>query len=624
MTAEEYLNEHGISEASVQKFGLKSVGTELIIPIKDEAGKFLYNKYRNLDFDKDNPLSKKFRFDFGNRATLFNIQALINYEKFNFIFLCEGEPDAIRLDQEGLLAICGTAGVATFKDEWAEKLRGKNVFILFDNDEEGIKGVEKVAQQLLSTKANPRIVNLPESVKDVCEFFAKGQAKADLLKLLKSSKVIERKEDEAHKFSGANKISWPSPLSERAFYGLAGEIIKAIEPHSEADSAALLMNFLTAYGSVIGDKPHFRVEADKHPMRLFTVLVGETSKARKGTSWGYIRNIFVEIDEVWGRNLQTGLSSGEGLIWAVRDKGIKKQPIKQNGRTVDYEEVIIDEGITDKRLLIIESEFAATLRVLGRDGNTLSPIIRSAWDSGNLQSLTKNSPAKATGAHVSIIGHITRQELLRYLTETETGNGFGNRFLLCCVRRSKALAFGGELYKIDLTSLKIKLIESIAFANQVEEITWAEETKPLWSSVYPRLSEGKPGLIGSMTARAEAYVIRLAGIYALLDLSKTIHPQHLNAALGIWNYVEESVKYIFQDRTGDSVADAILDYLLQHPEGATRTEISNIFDRHRSSEQISDSLSTLQFLGWVRKETIAGEGRSIETWFVERKSEKSE
>ncbi len=199
-------------------------------------------------------------------------------------------------------------------------------------------------------------------------------------------------------------------------------MVRTIEPDSEADPVALLMNFLVAYGNLTGPKPHFMVEADIPAMRLNAVLVGETSKARKGTSWGHIRRILESVDREWeGQRVMDGLSSGEGLIYQVRDA---------QGE---------DSGSEDKRLLVVEGEFARTLRVLSRDGNTLSPVIRSAWDSGHLRILNKNSPASATGAHVSIIGHITRDELLRYLSSTEYANGFGNRILWGCVRRSKAL-----------------------------------------------------------------------------------------------------------------------------------------------------------------------------------------
>jgi len=83
---------------------------------------------------------------------------------------------------------------------------------------------------------------------------------------------------------GAPTSPWPQPLDEAAFHGPAGELVRAIEPHSEGDPAALLTDVLVAVGSIFGSDAHMLVEADKHPSRLFAVQVGETAKARKGTS----------------------------------------------------------------------------------------------------------------------------------------------------------------------------------------------------------------------------------------------------------------------------------------------------------------------------------------------------
>src|SRR3954470_10096348 len=101
--------------------------------------------------------------------------------------------------------------------------------------------------------------------------------------------------------------------------------------------------------------------------------------------------------------------------------------------------MVHDEGVEDKRLLVMESEFASVLKMTRREGNTLSPVMRLGWDGGRLQVLTKKDPMKATGAHISILGHITIAELLRYLTETESANGFANRYQYLLVKRSKEL-----------------------------------------------------------------------------------------------------------------------------------------------------------------------------------------
>jgi hypothetical protein len=232
--------------------------------------------------------------------------------------------------------------------------------------------------------------------------------------------------------------SWPTLASE-ARYGLAGEILAAIEPHTEADPVAILAQFLAFYGSCVGRAPYFMVESDRHGVNESMVLIGRTSRARKGTALGHVRRLFEAADSTWtGKCIANGLSSGEGLIWAVRDP-ITKLVTEKDGTTRD---VPVDEGVLDKRLLVIESEYASVLKVMSRKGNTLSPVIRDAWDGHSLRSLVKNFPARASDPHISILGHITKTELKSLLTETEVANGYGNRVLWLCVRRSKLLPRG--------------------------------------------------------------------------------------------------------------------------------------------------------------------------------------
>ncbi|MFI5324058.1 MAG: hypothetical protein ACHQ6U_11160 [Thermodesulfobacteriota bacterium] len=397
---------------------------------------------------------------------------------------------------------------------------------------------------------------------------------------------------------------YPTPLAEEAFYGLAGDIVRAFEPHSEADPAALLGSFLTAYGNVIGGGSWFTVGVIKHFPLLFILCIGDTSKARKGTSWGPIRVLFESVEPEWvDDRIQNGMSSGEGIINAVRD------PIFKEG-------TLVVEGVSDKRLLVVESEFAQPLNTLRREGNILSPVIRNSWDSDKLQTLTKISPTKATDPKISIIGHITAQELIAGLNEIQSGNGFANRFLMFCVKRSKSLPFPGGYDSIDIGSLTAKLKKAVEFGKLAGEIRWAEKTKPLWAKIYPDLSEGKPGIIGAITARAEAQVVRLVCIYALLDCSNEIEPEHLKAALAVWSYAEASVRYIFQGRALDPLAKKIREALASRPQGLTRTEINNLLGGHYNKNRIDEALNTLKALGQAASKTIETGGRPVEMWFL--------
>src|SRR5205814_1150173 len=169
---------------------------------------------------------------------------------------------------------------------------------------------------------------------------------------------------------------FPEPMSEVAFHGLAGDIVRRIEPHTEADSAALLIQTLVIFGNVGGRGAYAVADGSRHTTNLYAVLVGKSSKSRKGTSLAHVLRVFERADEQWKQNcIGHGLSSGEGLIWAVRDP-IMKRVRQKNG---SYSDEVADAGVNDKRLCVHEGEFANVLKVIPRDGNTLSPVIRSAW-----------------------------------------------------------------------------------------------------------------------------------------------------------------------------------------------------------------------------------------------------
>jgi hypothetical protein len=142
----------------------------------------------------------------------------------------------------------------------------------------------------------------------------------------------------------------------------------------------------------------------------------------------------------------------------------------------------------------------------------------------------------------------------------------------------------------------------------------------LWIKRYHKLSAESPGFVGAITARAEAQALRLAMIYALLDQSRVIKTQHLHAALAVWRYCRDSVRYIFGKSLGYPLADRILQKLRSRPNGMTRLEITNLFNRNVSGPDMSAALDFLQTrnLAWWRKEA-AEQGRPTERWFAGRK-----
>jgi hypothetical protein len=144
-------------------------------------------------------------------------------------------------------------------------------------------------------------------------------------------------------------------------------------------------------------------------------------------------------------------------------------------------------------------------------------------------------------------------------------------------------------------------------------VTMTEAAAKAWEAAYPELSADRPGLLGSVIARAEAQVIRLALVYALLDCTHRIDVVHLEAAMAVWAYCEESATRIFGDSLGDPVADEIL-IALRRSDSMTRTDIHHLFGRHRSADQIGIALALLLKTGRAKFETRQTGGRPVETW----------
>ena len=418
----------------------------------------------------------------------------------------------------------------------------------------------------------------------------------------------------------ASAPDWPE-LHPAALYGLVGDFVRIVSPHSKADPIALLVQFLCAFGNIIGRCAHFVAEADKHFTNIFLVLVGATGTGRKGTSWGQVKLAFDGLDEGWQRDCQAGgMSSGEGLLYHVRDAVTKQKPIKAGGEpTGVYGIEIVDQGVSDKRLLVFEGEFASVLRAQGREGNTLSMVVRNLWDTGDARSMVKNSPIRTTGALVSIIGHITQEELRSCLNELESVNGYVNRFLWFCVKRARFLPRGGRLSGEDFAPVKRGLRRALDFACGVTEMGFDDGAWKLWEATYIRLETGRTGLLGKVTQRASPYVRRLACLYALLDCSAIVRLEHLKAALALWQYAEDSARYIFGGRTGDRIADDILRALREAgADGVTLTALHDLFSRNRSKTAIDNALRLLveQGLARKKKDQTGEPGRPPVRWFA--------
>jgi hypothetical protein len=388
----------------------------------------------------------------------------------------------------------------------------------------------------------------------------------------------------------------PTPaLADSALYGIAGRVVRSLAPHTEADPAAVLLQFLAAFGNLVGPVPHCRVGATRHGLNLFVVLVGESSKARKGTSWRQISSLFAEADPPWSaRRVTTARPTASSILYALRDQ----QPA------------------ADRRLFLLSEEFASVLHTLGRETSQLSPLLRCAWDGGDLSAHDGHHPVQVTAAHISIVGHVTQADLAHHLSHTESANGFANRCLWTSVRRSKSLPDGGSLPAEQQSSLASELRRTLDWVHGQNEILFSRTSaaRELWNDRYAALSQGREDAYGAATSRAEAQVLRLSAIYAALDSSPLIDACHLQAALAVWDYCCASARLLFDTAPIDPTARRISQALDVTPEGLSRVQIRALFNRHVSKERIDLALEQLMTLGLVNSETSGKRGRPATLW----------
>ena len=434
--------------------------------------------------------------------------------------------------------------------------------------------------------------------------------------------------------SDASVARWPAPMRKEAFYGPLGDAVVALEDRVETCREALLFEVIAFHGSAIGRTAYVQVQRTRHYANEYGALVGRSSRSRKGSVRDVAADLIGFADPGWKENaIIGGATSGEGIVNAVRDPVIRKRRASQKDRddpamsdAIDDEGYIVEEvdaGVSDKRKVFDEGELSVVYKVASREGNILSEKLRDFFDKGSGQITNKNSPARATNAHVTINGHITAEELRARLTELDAASGWANRFLYCATRRVRRLPFG-SIDDDQIKALTPPIKQGLDWARKHKpRLTWGESAVGRWRQFYNAISDDTEGLTGRLTDRAEAHVLRIAISYAVADRSRTIERPHLEAALAVWDYCAASVAWIWGAALGSAKAERILAALKQRDE-RSRTELYDLFSRHVDEREMTEARDLLRTRGYVDMTIVPTGGRPVEIWKLVPPGEQSD
>lgn len=420
----------------------------------------------------------------------------------------------------------------------------------------------------------------------------------------------------------------PPHMAEAGFPSLIHDVVEVACCSSEAHPVAVAANVVAFFSAFLGRGIHQRIGDAIIHCRPFPLIVGKSGKARKGTAETTVREIFRRaatiVSECIGKDQRLrihtgGLSTGEGIAWAIRDP----READEKGRGGD-------PGVMDKRLLAIESEFDNVLSQLRRDNNTLSATIRNLFDGRDIEPLTKTSPTRATRPHVCIIGHITGHELRVKATETDVANGLLNRFMILYVYRPKLVPLPQPTPTEKLDELAQRVADGILSAmggepqpNNDREAIFNEAASQLWVEQYPLITRDRDGKSGSLLARSEMYARMLAMIFASMEGRLIIEPADLEAALAWVEYWNASVIYVFNCGDDEGVLDPFVAEVLEIITAQPGITLSGLQARwlNKRTKQVKHALEVLLNLAppLIEERKEATTGRSARTYYCYEK-----
>lgn len=428
--------------------------------------------------------------------------------------------------------------------------------------------------------------------------FATGEVHVPIPGKRTATKVPENTRGMAEDETLDNHRNVPKP-DPACLYGLVGEVARAGGDTTEANPFAIAANFITFLSCAVGRGPFMYVGNTRHHSRQFMLHIGRSGRGRKGDAVSLISRIEWAVRKLNPNATpqvhRGGLSSREGLVYLIHD-----------GFTEGKTEI---EAIHDKRLMVIESEFANVLHQSKREGNTLSAALRDCWDGVSMKPATKSSRLWATDPHIALIGAVTPSELLGLMASRELTNGFANRFLMFWAERTKILAFPRATPQGVVDALAERVLEVLKFC-QAEH--WAEkdnmqvefslDARKRYEALYKgELNDNSAGeRITALIERRAPMLLRLAMLFALCDMATTVEVHHVNAALAWVRFSVDSIKFIFGS-AADEVAVAetndtalrIVDYLKANVR-ASRKEFTKVcFQGHTSKSRIDAALDEL-------------------------------
>ncbi|MDM0077469.1 DUF3987 domain-containing protein [Variovorax sp. J2P1-59] len=593
----------------VNNYGLRVEGGDLIVPIKDMKGKLTTVQRIDVNGKKRFlPDGRKRGCYFGIGKPAGTIYIVEGYATGASVHKATGHAVAVAFDCGNLLPV-------------AKALRARfpeiQIVLAADDDIEtegnpGLTKAQEAAKAVDGTVAMPAFGS--ERKRGQTDFNDLHQAQGlDAVRKC-FDKVVDEAPDDEHPDPHRN-----APRAEpAALHGLIGEIARTAAETTEANPYAVALNLITYLSAAVGRVAYLPVGNTWHHPRVFGIHIGRTGRGRKGDAVSVVHRIDKAIREkdkyIAPQVHRGGLSTREGLAYLIHDG-------YADGKT----EV---EPIYDKRLWVVESEFANVLSQTKREGNTLSSALRDCWDGVSIRPATKTSRVGTTDPHVALSCAVTPGELRSMMAARELTNGFANRFMMVYAERERFLAFPKPTPqdKIDdFADRIIDVLRAVGADRPVETDVRRMELTPAAQERYEKLylgelnDQGAGEVVNALVERRAPMLLRLAMLFAIFDKSEKVDVPQVEAGLAWVRYSTDSIKFVFASALDEvtaaetsATADKIIKFLTDKGSASRKAITVECFGGHLSKDKIDAALEELLSTtpARIEVETVPTAGRA--------------
>ncbi|MES2211397.1 MAG: DUF3987 domain-containing protein, partial [Chloroflexota bacterium] len=379
---------------------------------------------------------------------------------------------------------------------------------------------------------------------------------------------------------------FPDPPAAAAFSGLLGECVYDIAPGTDASLVGLLGCLIAFAGALVPGRAYFHGQQTSSP---FVALVGESSIGRKGTAMRRVQDAMSTcVEAVYvNRVIVDGINSGEGLVSHLTWKH----------DSFPYEPTV---G------LVYEEEYASLLASRGREGSTLDPKMRQAFDGGPLSNRRSNETKTISPPYwLPALIAITPDELRIRLEAGALQSGSANRWLYLAVEKRETPAtndepaFAREHAAAIVAARRVALDDSHPVRVQPAVITTLTE----YGDYLPTVSIG---ISRDLVRRLNVIAFRVALIHALVERSDYVTTEHLERALALTEYGRLGIPWIFGETIGSPDADLLLRHLVTSGRLTKRAITQEII---RDPIRRQSAIDELVRLGRAEVVTVQPEGR---------------